>query len=66
MKNEDIRKALSPEWNKLSLPKRHALAELLNDAELEDFEARSILATLMRGWEKREDAPAGPSRRNRR
>lgn len=51
--NEQIRKALSPEWGQLALPRRHALAELLNDADLEDWEARSILATLIRGWEKR-------------
>lgn len=56
VKNEEIRKALSPVWDKLSLPKRHALAELLNDAELEDYEARNILAMLVRGWEKKAES----------
>ena len=54
MRNSELRKVLqSEEWAGLPLDKKQALAALLNDADLEEYEVRTVVAMLLRGWRPR-------------
>lgn len=51
VRNEELKKVLdSREWKQLPIEKRSALAVLLNDVDVEEYEVRSVMATLLRGW----------------
>lgn len=50
VRNEELKKVLAtPEWRDLPAEKRSALALLLNDVDVEEWEVRSVMATLLKG-----------------
>lgn len=52
VRNEELAKVLaSKEWAELPETKRSALAVLLNDVDVEEWEVRSVMATLLKGWQ---------------
>lgn len=52
--NEQLRRVLDePEWAKLPVSKRALVIQLLNDLDVDDYEIKGILASLMRATNKR-------------